>query len=210
MKTPKPIRILVVEDHFLVRIGLATAVEGEADLVIVGEAENGEQALQRYRELQPDVVIMDLRLPSKDGVEVTRELRKEAPEARVLMLTSFQGEQDVHRALEAGALGYVLKDMPRDLLLEAVRAVHAGKRFIPPEIATLVASRRAEDALSPRELEVLRLIAKGRSNKEVGAALFITEGTVKAHVVHILGKLHAIDRTQAVTTALRRGLIALE
>ncbi len=210
MKAPKPIRILVVEDHFLVRIGLATAVEGEADLVIAGEAENGAQALERYRALQPDVVIMDLRLPSMDGVEVTRQLRLEAPEARVLMLTSFQGEQDVHRALQAGALGYVLKDMPRELLLQAIRAVRAGERFIPPQIATLVANRRAEEALSPRELEVLRLIAKGRSNKEVGSALFITEGTVKAHVVHILGKLHAIDRTQAVTTALRRGVIALD
>jgi DNA-binding NarL/FixJ family response regulator len=210
MKAPRPIRILIVEDHFLVRIGLATAVEGEADLVIAGEAENGAQALQKYRELQPDVVIMDLRLPSTDGVEVTRQLRLEAPDARVLMLTSFQGEQDVHRALQAGALGYVLKDMPRDLLLQAIRVVHAGKRFIPPEIASLVASRRAEETLSPRELEVLRLIAKGRSNKEVGAALFITEGTVKAHVVHILAKLHAIDRTQAVTTALRRGLITLD
>ncbi|HEX8312082.1 MAG TPA: response regulator transcription factor [Chthoniobacteraceae bacterium] len=210
MKAPKQIRILVVEDHFLVRIGLATAVEGEADLAIAGEAENGVQALEKYRALKPDVVIMDLRLPATDGVEVTRQLRLEAPNARVLMLTSFQGEQDVHRALQAGALGYVLKDMPRDLLLQAIRAVSVGEQFIPPEIASLVASRRAEEALSPRELEVLRLIAKGRSNKEVGTTLFIAEGTVKAHVVHILGKLHAVDRTEAVTTALRRGLITLD
>jgi DNA-binding NarL/FixJ family response regulator len=210
MSARSRIRLLVVEDHFLVRVGLISATEIEPDLQVVGEASSGPQAIQLFRELRPDVVIMDLRLPGMSGIEATRTLTREFPGAVVLVLTSHAGDEDIYRALQAGARGYVLKEMPREKLLEAIRAVHAGRRFIPPEVATRLAERMPQSELTPRELEVLRLLAQGLHNREIGQALAIAEGTVKVHVINILGKLGAADRTQAATMAMRRGIIHLE
>ena len=210
MSSSAPIRLMIVEDHFLVRMGLSTATEGEADIQIVAEAENGPRAIELYRVHQPSVVIMDLRLPGLDGIATCAAIREEFPDARILILSSFHREADVHRAFEAGARGYVLKGMPHVRLLEAIRAVSAGESFVPSEIAQSLAEHVQHVSITSRELEVLRLAAQGKSNKEIGTLLNITEGTVKTHVANVLEKLDAMDRTQAVTTALRRGLIHLE
>jgi DNA-binding NarL/FixJ family response regulator len=210
LKSKTKIRILIVEDHILVRMGLVTAAKVEPDIVVVAEALDGREAVEQYRKYKPDVVIMDLRLPGMNGIEIMQALRQEFGPVRVLVLTSYGTEQDIHRAMQAGASGYLLKDMPLDCLAEAIRAVHAGKQYFPPEITNRLATQAAHSELTERELAVLELISEGKSNKEVGVALGIVEGTVKIHVTNLLAKLGVMDRTQAVTTAIKRGLLQMK
>jgi len=209
MKDASKIRILVADDHFVVRMGLTALVNTEPDLEVVGEAVDGAQAVSAFDKHKPDLVLMDLRMPVKDGVRATAEIKAKHPNARVLMLTTFDGDTDIHRAIEAGAQGYVLKNTTGDKLIPALRAVAAGQKWIPKEIATRLASRNLFEDLTPRELEVLEQMAKGLANKEIADVLKITAHTVKDHLKSILGKLHVADRTEAVTVALQRGIIHL-
>lgn len=209
MKDVRKIRVLVADDHFVVRMGLTALMNTEPDLEVVGEAADGTQAVQAFEKHKPDLVLMDLRMPVKDGVRATAEIRAKHPDARVLMLTTFDGDTDIHRAMEAGAQGYVLKNSTGDKLIPALRAVAAGQRWIPKEIATRLASRNLFEDLTPRELQVLEQMAKGLANKEIADVLNITSHTVKDHLKSILGKLHVADRTEAVTVALQRGIIHL-
>jgi len=209
MKDGVKVRILVADDHFVVRMGLTALVNTEPDLEVVGEAVDGAQAVSAYDKLRPDLVLMDLRMPIKDGVWATAEIKSKHPNARVLMLTTFDGDTDIHRAIEAGAQGYVLKNSTGDKLIPALRAVAAGQRWIPKEIATRLASRNLFEDLTPRELQVLEQMAKGLANKEIADVLKITGHTVKDHLKSILGKLHVADRTEAVTVAIQRGIIHL-
>ena len=209
MKDVTKIRILVADDHFVVRMGLTALVNTEPDLEVVGEAVDGAQAVVAFDKHKPDLVLMDLRMPVKDGVRATAEIKAKHPNARVLMLTTFDGDTDIHRAIEAGAQGYVLKNTTGDKLIPALRAVAAGQRWIPKEIATRLASRNLFEDLTPRELQVLEQMAKGLANKEIADVLKITGHTVKDHLKSILGKLHVADRTEAVTVALQRGIIHL-
>ena len=209
MKDAAKIRILVADDHFVVRMGLTALVNTEPDLEVVGEAVDGAQAVAAFDKHKPDLVLMDLRMPVKDGVRATAEIKAKHPNARVLMLTTFDGDTDIHRAMEAGAQGYVLKNTTGDKLIPALRAVAAGQRWIPKEIATRLASRNLFEDLTPRELQVLEQMAKGLANKEIADVLRITGHTVKDHLKSILGKLHVADRTEAVTVALQRGIIHL-
>ena len=205
------IRILIADDHPVVREGVAAMIERRPDMTVVAEAATGREAVAAYRAAQPDVVLMDLRMPEMTGVEAIGAIRGEFPGARIIVLTTYDGDEDIYRGLQAGARAYLLKDAPRDELLDAIRAVHAGQSRIPPAVAARLAERvLAGPQLTPRELEVLRGIVAGQSNKEIGAALSIGEGTVKAHVNNILGKLGVNDRTQAVTTALQRGIVHLD
>jgi DNA-binding NarL/FixJ family response regulator len=208
-KLEKKIRIMLVEDHMLMRMGLVSATRIEPDMVVVAEAEDGRQALEYFHKHKPDVTIVDLRLPGMDGIELIKVLQKESPGAKTLVLTSYSGGDDVSRAIQSGASGYVTKNMPLQRVLEAVRAVYAGGQYIPSEIAGRL-SERIHSELSTRELEVLRLISKGRSNKEIASALGIVEGTVKAHVTNIFNKIGAEDRTQAITIAMKRQILQLE
>jgi two-component system NarL family response regulator len=203
------IRVLLVDDHPIVREGLAAIIQRRPDMAVVAEAGNGVEAVAAYREHRPDVTLMDLRLPEMDGVSAIEKIHVEFPYARFLVVTTFDGDEDIYRALRAGARGYVLKGTPRDEMLTAIRAVHSGQRWLPPDVASKLGERIATQDLTPREREVLHLIASGKSNQEIGAVLFITEGTVKGHVNTLLAKLDARDRTQAVTTALRRGILHL-
>ncbi|MGQ0603451.1 MAG: response regulator [Anaerolineales bacterium] len=205
-----PLRILLADDHAVVREGLAAMISRRADMQVVAEAENGQRAVELARQHQPDVILMDLRMPVMGGVEAITHIRAEQPEARIIVLTTYDGDEDIYRALHAGAGAYLLKDTPRDELLDAIRAVHAGQKRIPFEVAAKLADRLTAYPLTPRELDVLRLIVAGKSNKEIGAALTIAEGTVKIHVNSLLGKLGVADRTQAVTEALRRGIVHLD
>ncbi len=198
---------MVVDDHHIVRQGVAALINSEPDLVIVAEASDGGKALELFREHKPDITLMDLRMPVMSGVEATRALRAEFPAARIIVLTTYDGDEDIYRALQAGAQGYLLKDMFFEELLDAIRSVHAGKRRIPAPIAERLADRVAGSDLTVRELEVLKLIVRGRSNKEIANDLSISEATVKSHVNSILGKLGVTDRTQAATTALQRGIV---
>lgn len=207
-KNPK-ISILVVDDHFVVRAGLSGSINAEPDLAVRAEASSGRQAIELFRQHKPDIVLMDLRLPDMTGVEVTRAIRQEFPAARIIILSTYDGVEDVYRALQAGAVSYLLKSDQRDELLKAIRAVHAGERHVTPAIAMRLAERVNYIDLSARELEVLRSIADGMSNKEIASALSITEVTVKLHVRSILSKLQVNDRTQAVTSALQRGILHL-
>jgi DNA-binding NarL/FixJ family response regulator len=209
MRDATKIRILVADDHFVVRMGLTALVNTEPDLEVVGEAADGAQAVTAFDKHRPDLVLMDLRMPIKDGVSATAEIKSKHPNARVLMLTTFDGDTDIHRAIEAGAQGYVLKNSTGDKLIPALRAVAAGKRWIPKEIATRLASRNLFEDLTPRELQVLEQMAKGLANKEIADVLKITGHTVKDHLKSILGKLHVADRTEAVTVAIQRGIIHL-
>lgn len=209
MESSGSIRVLTVDDHDLVRKGLAAILSTEPGIQLVGEANNGEAALRMHREYRPDVTLMDLRLPDRSGVEVTRAIRRESPDAKILVLTSYDGDQDVYRALEAGVRGYLLKEMLHTEIIRAIRVVHSGKRFIPMEVSQQLNGFFPEVALTPREIEVLSLVARGLGNKEVGDVLGTAPGTVKAHVQSILGKLGAKDRTHAVTLALRRGILHL-
>lgn len=210
MKNPKPKRILVVDDHFMVRMGLSASLNVEPDMQVVGEAGTGEAAIDKFRYHQPDLVIMDVRLPGMSGAETTAAILREFPNARILMLSTHSGEEEVYRALQAGARGYVLKNMVREELLCAIREVIEGRRYIDPSVASVLAARVGHRSLSSRELEVLRMVARGLGNKEIAAALEIAEVTVKLHVSHVLQKLNVRDRTEAATAALQRGIISLE
>lgn len=206
----KKIRVMVVDDHFVVRMGLCGSINMEPDMEVVAEASTGDRALSLYREHQPDIVLMDLRLPDTDGITACRMICEEFPKAAVVMLSTHDAEEEIYRAFQAGAQAYLLKTVQREELLRALRSVHAGERCIPAEIGARLAERMSHPELTAREVEVLTLIAKGRSNKEIGAELSIAEVTVKLHVGHILSKLGASDRTQAATTALRRGILHLD
>ena len=210
MKNPKPKRILVVDDHFMVRMGLSASLNVESDIEVVGEAGTGEAAIDEFRYHLPDLVLMDVRLPGMSGAETTAAILREFPNARILMLSTHSGEEEVYRALQAGARGYVLKNIVREELLCAIREVIEGHRYIDPAVASVLAARVGHRALSRRELEVLRMVAKGLGNKEIAAALDIAEVTVKLHVSHVLQKLNVRDRTEAATAALQRGIISLE
>jgi DNA-binding NarL/FixJ family response regulator len=210
MKKPKAIGVLCVDDHPIVREGLAAVIATQDDIACIGEAGDGQTAIAQYRQLKPDVVVMDLRMPGMGGVDATIQIRKEFPAARIIVLTTYEGDEDIHRALEAGAQGYLLKDSVRKDLLQTIRDVYAGHRHISPTMAARLAEHTPRVGLSPRELEVLKLIAKGLRNKEIGAALDIAEDTVKIHIKNIFGKLEVIDRTQAVVSASQRGFIQLE
>jgi two-component system NarL family response regulator len=204
-----PICIMIADDHPVVREGFAAMIETEPDMAVVGQARSGEEALELFRRVRPDVTLMDLRMPGMGGVEAIRAIRREFPDSRVIVLTTYDGDEDIYRALEAGAQAYLLKDMLCDEILAAIRAVHAGQRRIPAAVGTRLADRVTGMHLSDREQRVLELVATGKSNKEIAAALEITEATVKGHMTNILGKLGVTDRTQAVITAIRRGLVHL-
>lgn len=210
MKNPEPIRLLLVDDHTIVRMGLRGIIAAEPDLRVVAEAENGPQALEQYRQHRPDVTLMDLRMPGWDGVETTLRIRREFREARILMLSTYDGDHDIRRALQAGANGYVLKNTSGEELVRAIKAVQEGQRYLPGAVAASLAAGLAHPALTPRELEVLQLVAKGLANKEIADVLSMTEHTAKAHLKSILAKLGVRDRTEAATTALRRGLVRLD
>ena len=203
------IRILVVEDHHVVRQGLVALIKTVEDMQVVGEACDGKQAVELFRQHQPDVTIMDLRLPHMTGVEAITAIRRDFPSARIIVLTTYDGDEDIYRALQAGARGYLLKDMSGDDLMDAIRTVHAGRSRIPPAVAQRLADRLGGPDLTGRELEVLKLIVSGKSNKEIGRDLFISEATVKTHINSLLSKLGVSDRTQAATTALQRGIVHL-
>jgi len=209
MKNPKPIRILVVDDHFMVRMGLSASLNVEPDMQVVGEVGTGEAALQAYREHVPTLVIMDVRLPGMTGSDAVAGILKSFPEAAILMLSTHSGEEEIYRSLQAGARGYVLKSVMREELLRAIRDVVAGRRYIDSTVAAILAARVGHRSLTSRELEVLRMVAQGLGNKEIAAALNIAEVTVKLHVSHVLEKLNVKDRTEAATAALQRGIIAL-
>jgi two-component system NarL family response regulator len=204
------IRVLVVDDHFVVRMGLRAVIDAEPDMAVVAEANGGEKAVQLFREHNPDITLMDLRMPLTSGVEATRAIREDSPNARVIVLTTYDGDEDIFRALNAGARAYLLKDVSREELLDVIRGVHAGQRRIPPAIGARLAESMPRSELTKRELEVLGLVVKGLSNRKIGDALSITEGTVKIHINNILSKMGVEDRTQAATAAVRRGIIHLD
>jgi len=209
MPLTAPIRVLTVDDHPLMREGIAAVLQRHADVQLVGEAEDGAQAIARYRTLQPDVTLMDLQLPGVDGLQAITAIRAEWPAARLIVLTTYEGDAQAWRALKAGAAGYLLKSTLRTGLLDAVRTVHAGGRWIPPEVAQALAQHAGQEMLTEREVAVLERIAGGLSNREVAQLLSLTEDAIKARVKGILAKLGARDRTHAVTIALQRGLIQL-
>jgi len=203
------IRVVVVDDHPLLRKGIAALVNAETDMKLVAEASTGVEAIRQFRQHRPDITLMDLQMPDMNGIDATTAIRQEFPDARIIVLTTYAGDIQVVRALKAGARAYLLKAEVNEELLETIRCVHAGHRRIPPEVAAEVAEYTAREALSEREVEVLRLVAAGNANKEIAARLSIGEDTVKRHMTNILGKLQANDRTHAVTIALKRGIIEL-
>ncbi len=203
----KAIKVLAVDDHPLLREGIAAVLNGERDIELVAEAVNGREAIEIFRQHRPDVTLMDLQMPDMNGIEAIIAIRSEFPNARFVVLTTYQGDVQAVRALKAGASGYLLKSMLRKDLLDTIRVVHAGRRRIPPEIAAELADHIAEDTLTDREIEVLRRVANGNSNKIIGAQLNVSEATIKGHLKSILAKLGANDRTHAVTIAIRRGFI---
>jgi two-component system NarL family response regulator len=205
-----PIRIMIVEDHSIVRQGLVALLRTVPDFAIVAEAGDGRKAIEMYRQHQPDVTLMDLRLPQLNGVEAIGRIRLDFPHARIIVLTTFDGDEDIYRALQAGARGYLLKGMTTDELVEAIRSVYAGKSRIPAPVAERLAERMSAPILTARETEVLHLIVGGNSNKEIALALSISEATVKTHINSLLSKLGVTDRTQAATTALQRGIVHLD
>ncbi len=204
------VRLLVVDDHTVVRQGFIALLSTVPDMRVVAQAADGAQAIALYRQHQPDVTLMDLRMQGMNGVETITAIRNEFPAARIIVLTTFDGDEDIYRALQAGARGYLLKGMDTDELLSAIRAVHSGKSRIPAPVAERLAERMSTPQLTERETDVLRLIVGGNSNKEIAAALFISEATVKTHINSLLGKLGVSDRTQAATTALQRGIVHLD
>ena len=210
MKEAKAIRVLCVDDHPIVREGLRAIIGTQADMSVVDEAADGSAAVAKYREHQPDVVVMDLRMPGLGGVEATIQIRREFPDAQIIVLTTYEGDEDIHRALEAGARAYLLKDMVRTELVQTIREVQTGHRHISPRVAAQLAEHMPRVSLTARELQVLQLIAKGLRNKEIGATLDIAEDTVKIHIKNIFEKLGVIDRTQAVVSGAQRGFIHIE
>ena len=209
MRDSAAIRILTVDDHQLLREGIAAVLESQEDMTLVGEASNGREADESFRRQRPDITLMDLRMPDMSGIEAIIAIRAEFPNARIIVLTTYTGDAQAAAALKAGASGYLLKNSVRKELIETIRAVHSGKRRVPPEIATGIAEHVADDALSAREIEVLRAVASGKSNKLIAVELEISEGTVKTHMKSILPKLDATDRTHAVMIALKRGILDL-
>jgi DNA-binding NarL/FixJ family response regulator len=203
------IRVLSVDDHPLLSEGIATIINSQQDMVLISQASSGTDAIQQYREHRPDVTLMDLRLPDLSGIDAMIAIRTEFPEARIVMLTTFEGDVEIQRALQAGARGYLLKNMPPSEILGMIRHVHAGKKRVPQEVAAQLAEHMSDDALTAREVEVLRKIAGGNRNRDIADLLFISEETVKVHIKHIMDKLSAKDRTQAIAIAVRRGIIEL-
>jgi DNA-binding NarL/FixJ family response regulator len=204
-----PIRIITVDDHPMLREGIAAVLATEADMVLVGEASNGREGIEQFRAHRPDVTLMDLQMPVMNGTEAIIAIRKEFPDARIIVLTTYSGDAQAARAFEAGAVGYLLKNMVRKELVETIRSVHSGKKRIPPEIAVGIAEHHSDDALTEREIQVLRQVAAGNANKMVAYNLDLSEETIKAHMKNILSKLGARDRTHAVTIALKRGIIEI-
>ena len=209
MSEQSRIRILSVDDHPLLRDGIAVIIENQPDMLLAAQAATGHEAIQQFRQHRPDVTLMDLRLPDISGIDALIAIRAEYPEACIVMLTTFEGDVEIQRALEAGARGYMLKTTPAKELVEVIRQAHAGKKRIPANVAAHLAEHMGEDALTPREVEVLRHLAEGNRNKDIGDQLFISEETVKVHIKHIMEKLGASDRTQAVAIGVRRGIIQL-
>jgi DNA-binding NarL/FixJ family response regulator len=203
------IRVFSVDDHPLLREGIAAIINNQPDMQVIGQAANGKDAVQEFKKHQPDVTLMDLRLPDMSGIDAMIAIRAEFTEARIILLTTFEGDVEIKRALEAGARGYLLKSMPPKELVEVIRQVHAGKKRIPPQLAAQLAEHMSDEALTTREIEVLRQIAGGNRNRDIAERLFISEETVKVHIKHIMEKLGASDRTQAVAIGIRRGIIQL-
>jgi len=208
--TPESIRVLIVEDHNVVRQGLVALLNVADGLKVVGEAADGVEAIAQIRKHQPDITLIDLRLPRMSGVDVIERIRMETPQARFIVLTTYDGDEDIYRALKAGARAYLLKGMTSEELISTIRTVHAGKSHIPPVIAQRLAERMGTEDLTPREFDVLEQIVHGKSNKEIAAELKVSEATVKTHINSLLSKLNVTDRTQAATAAIRRGLVPLE
>ena len=209
MSEASRIRVFSVDDHALLREGIAAIITNEPDMVLVAQASTGREAVRQFQTHQPDVTLMDLRLPDMSGIDALIAIRTEAPDARVIILTTFEGDVEMHRALEAGARGYLLKSMPPKDLVAAIRQVHAGRKSIPAEVATELAEHLSDEALTAREIDVLSRVAGGNRNRDIAGQLSISEETVKVHMKHIMEKLGASDRTQAVAIAIRRGIIQL-
>jgi two-component system NarL family response regulator len=210
MKKKNPIRLLVVDDHPAFRMGLAALIESEPDMTVVAESGDGQDAVEIFRREKPDVVLMDLRLPGFSGVEAIIVLRKEFPGCRVIVVTTYDADEDVYRAIQSGAQSYLLKDMPKEEIVQTIRAVHNGEQPLSANVASRLANRLQRQELNQRELEALQFLVKGRSNKEIAAALFISEDTVKTHLKNLFHKLDVQDRTEAAITAIRLGIVHLE
>ncbi|HEY1463047.1 MAG TPA: response regulator transcription factor [Terriglobales bacterium] len=209
MKSTEKIKVLIVDDHPIMRIGIAAIIQASSDMTVVAQAGTGKEAVDLFHRHSPDLTLMDLRLPGMSGVEAIQTIRARDPKAKFVILTTYEGDEDIHQALEAGARGYIIKGMPHEALMDALRRVHAGQRFLPMPVTKALAARAPNSDLSSREKEVLSLLVKGQSNKEIAGTLGITEATVKCHVSVILMRLDVGDRTQAVVAALQRGLVHL-